>query len=107
MTVRTRNIDGTRKIVGTRKEVFRGEADITPGGITIDGLTEHGKYKKKVKAANERMKREGRNHLVRAFKPTKGSFKLHPKKGTRGYEERVIKMLIKSKDDTKKMGRIS
>lgn len=92
MTVGTRNIDGTRKIVGTRKEVFNGKADITPGGITIDGLDERGKYKNKVKAANERMKREGRKHLVKAFTPTKGSFELQPKKGTPEYKKRVKKM---------------
>tara|TARA_Y100000389_G_scaffold170680_1_gene177848 strand:- start:29180 stop:29443 length:264 start_codon:yes stop_codon:yes gene_type:complete len=84
---------GTRKIVGTRKEVFHGKADITSGGITIDGLDERGKYKNKVIAANERMKREGRKHLVKVFKPKKkGSFELQPKKGSTKYNKLIKKM---------------
>ena len=80
-------------IVGTRKEVFNGKAEITPGGNTRSMLDARGKSKKQVEAAKKRMKREGKKALVNVFKPKKnGSFKLQPPKGSAEYEKLIKKM---------------
>ena len=44
------------------------------------------KSKAAQQAALARMKKEGKKHLVKVFKPTKKGFKLQPKEGTKAYD---------------------
>ena len=71
---------------GSRAEVFHGTAMKTTGGLTKSDLTQD-KYgaiisKAARKAALARMKSEGKQHLVKVFKPKKSGFGLQPKEGT-------------------------
>jgi len=38
------------------------------------------------------MKREGKKHLTKVFKPKKGKFALQPKEGTKEYKKKMKKM---------------
>lgn len=80
--------------VGSRAQVFHGNADMTPGGLRkadlVQGADGSIKSKAAVAAAKKRMKEEGPKAMVKVFKAKKGTFKLQPKKGTRAYE-RLIK----------------
>ena len=82
---------------GSRAQVFHGTALKTTGGLTKSDLVQdkYGKIVSKAarKAALERMKAEGKQHLVKVFKPRKSGFKLQPKEGTKAYEKRIKKML--------------
>ena len=82
---------------GSRAEVFHGTALKTTGGLEKTNLIQdkYGKIVSKAarKAALARMKDEGKQHLVKVFKPKKTGFKLQPKEGTKAYEKKVKKML--------------
>ncbi len=82
--------------VGSRAEVFHGTADQTTGGLKRKDLVmgRDGSIKSKAarKAALARMKDEGKNAMVKVFKPSKGDFELQPKKGTKAYKELIKKM---------------
>ncbi|QOR60178.1 hypothetical protein [Bathycoccus sp. RCC716 virus 1] len=82
---------------GSRAQVFHGTALKTTGGLTKSDLVQdkYGKIVSKAarKAALTRMKAEGKQHLVKVFKPKKTGFKLQPKEGTKSYEKKVKKML--------------
>lgn len=82
---------------GSRAQVFHGTALKTTGGLTKSDLVQdkYGKIVSKAarKAALERMKAEGKQHLVKVFKPKRTGFKLQPKEGTKAYEKRIKKML--------------
>jgi hypothetical protein len=39
------------------------------------------------------MKKEGKKHLTKVFKPTKKGFKLQPKEGTKAYDKKMKKMM--------------
>lgn len=81
--------------VGSRAEVFHGNADKTPGGLSKkDLIMKDGRVVSKAasKAALARMKKEGKKHLVKVFKPVKKGFKLQPKEGTKAYKTKVAKM---------------
>ena len=83
--------------VGTRRQVFNGKADETPGGLTASDLFKgpDGRIKsvKASKAANQRVKNEGPNAMVKVFKPKKGgTFELQPKAGTPAYKKVLKKM---------------
>ena len=70
--------------VGSRAEVFHGNADKTAGGLTKKDLKmKDGRIVSKAasKAALDRMKSEGKKAMVRVFKPKKTGFKLQPKAG--------------------------
>ena len=81
--------------VGSRAEVFHGNADKTPGGLSKkDLIMKDGRIVSKAasKAALKRMKAEGKKAMVRVFKPKKTGFKLQPKVGTKEYEKKIAKM---------------
>lgn len=81
--------------VGSRAEVFHGNADKTPGGLKKkDLLMKDGHIVSKAasKAALARMKKEGKKAMVKVFKPKKTGFKLQPKSGTKEYEKKIDKM---------------
>ena len=82
---------------GSRAQVFHGTALKPTGGVTKSDLVQdkYGKIVSKAarKAALTRMKAEGKQHLVKVFKPKKTGFKLQPKEGTKSYEKKVKKML--------------
>ena len=84
------------KTIGTRAEVFHGNADNTPGGLGKKDLIkgEDGRIKSRAAscAATARMKREGKKALVKVFKPVKNGFKLQPKEGTKEYAKKIKKM---------------
>jgi|TARA_R110001583_G_scaffold14224_13_gene59857 hypothetical protein len=83
------------KMIGSRAQVFHGTADQTAGGLKKkDLILDNGEIKSKAaqQAALARMKKEGKKHLVKVFKPTKKGFKLQPKEGTKAYKTKVAKM---------------
>lgn len=85
------------KTFGSRAEVFHGTADKTTGGLRVKDLMldkNDGQIKSVAahKAALTRMKREGKKHLTKVFKPKKGKFSLQPKAGTKAYEKKMKKM---------------
>tara|TARA_R110000803_G_scaffold91551_3_gene159024 strand:- start:335 stop:586 length:252 start_codon:yes stop_codon:yes gene_type:complete len=82
-------------VVGSRAEVLHGTAGQTAGGLTAKDLTlKDGRIVSKAAsaAATKRMKKEGKKHLVKAFKPAKTGFKLQPKSGTAAHKKLVKKM---------------
>ena len=82
-------------MIGSRAQVFHGTADQTAGGLKKkDLILDNGQIKSKAaqEAALARMKKEGKKHLVKVFKPTKKGFKLQPKEGTKAYKTKVAKM---------------
>ena len=86
------------KPVGSRAEVFHGTADKTTGGLRQKDLMldpNDGQIKSVAahKAALARMKREGKKHLTKVFKPKKGKFALQPKEGTAAYKKKMKKMM--------------
>ena len=85
------------KPVGSRAEVFHGTAEKTTGGLRAKDLMldpNDGQIKSVAahKAALARMKREGKKHLTKVFKPKKGKFALQPKEGTKEYKKKMKKM---------------
>lgn len=84
------------KTIGSRAEVFHGNADHTSGGLRKKDLIqgEDGRIKSKAAscAALIRMKREGNKALVKVFKPAKSGFKLQPREGTKEYAKKIKKM---------------
>lgn len=84
------------KTFGSRAEVFHGTAKKTSGGLMAKDLMrdDDGRIKSKAAsmAALDRMKREGKSHLVKVFKPVKNGFKLQPKEGTKAYKAKIKKM---------------
>ena len=77
-------------MIGSRAQVFHGTADQTAGGLKKkDLILDNGEIKSKAaqQAALARMKKEGKKHLVKVFKPTKKGFKLQPKEGTKAVQE--------------------
>ena len=86
------------KLIGSRAEVFHGTAAKTSGGLTQKDLmldAKDGQIKSVAahQAALERMKKEGKKHLTKVFKPKKGKFALQPKEGTKEYKKKVKKMM--------------
>ena len=86
------------KPVGSRAEVFHGTAEKTSGGLRQKDLMldpNDGQIKSVAahKAALARMKREGKKHLTKVFKPKKGKFALQPKEGTAAYKKKIKKMM--------------
>jgi hypothetical protein len=86
------------KPVGSRAEVFHGAAEKTTGGLRAKDLMldpNDGQIKSVAahKAALARMKREGKKHLTKVFKPKKGKFALQPKEGTAAYKKKIKKMM--------------
>jgi hypothetical protein len=82
-------------MIGSLAQVFHGTADQTAGGLKKkDLILDNGEIKSKAaqQAALARMKKEGKKHLVKVFKPTKKGFKLQPKEGTKAYKTKVAKM---------------
>jgi hypothetical protein len=84
------------KPVGSRAEVFHGTAEKTTGGLRAKDLMldpNDGQIKSVAahKAALARMKKEGKKHLTKVFKPKKGKFALQPKEGTRSTRRRLKK----------------
>jgi len=83
-------------MIGSRAQVFHGTADKTAGGLTKKDLIldDDGQIKSKAaqQAAIARMKKEGKKHLTKVFKPVKKGFKLQPKEGTKSYEKKIAKM---------------
>ena len=83
-------------MIGSRAQVFHGTADRTAGGLTKKDLIldDDGQIKSKAaqQAAIARMKKEGKKHLTKVFKPAKKGFKLQPKEGTKAYEKKIAKM---------------
>jgi len=83
-------------MIGSRAQVFHGTADKTAGGLTKKDLIldDDGQIKSKAaqQAAIARMKKEGKKHLTKVFKPAKKGFKLQPKEGTKAYEKKIAKM---------------
>jgi hypothetical protein len=84
-------------MIGSRAQVFHGTADKTAGGLTkkdlmLDPKDGHIKSVAAHQAALDRMKREGKKHLTKVFKPTKKGFKLQPKEGTKAYKTKMKKM---------------
>lgn len=84
------------KRIGSRAEVMHGVAQQTGGGLKKADLflNSDGRIKSKdaVKAAKDRLKREGAAHFVKVFKPKKGGpFKAQPKQGTKAYEKKLAK----------------
>lgn len=83
-------------MIGSRAQVFHGNADKTAGGLTKKDLIldDDGQIKSKAaqQAAIARMKKEGKKHLTKVFKPAKKGFKLQPKEGTKAYEKKIAKM---------------
>ena len=85
------------KPIGSRAEVFHGTAQKTSGGLRAKDLMldpKDGQIKSVAahQAALERMKREGKKHLTKIFKPKKGKFALQPKEGTKEYKKKMKKM---------------
>ena len=85
------------KPIGSRAEVFHGTADKTSGGLKKKDLMldpKDGQIKSVAahQAALDRMKREGKKHLTKVFKPKKGKFTLQPKEGTKEYKKKMKKM---------------
>lgn len=82
--------------VGSRAQVFHGNADTTPGGLSKSDLVQSKdgtiKSKAAVAAAKKRMKDEGKTSMVKVFQAKKGTFKLQPKKGTAAYKKLMKKM---------------
>lgn len=83
--------------VGTRAQVFHGTADKTSGGLTqrdlmLDPNDGQIKSVQAHKSALARMKKEGKKHLTKVFKPKKGKFTLQPKEGTAAYKKKMKKM---------------
>lgn len=83
--------------VGSRAEVFHGTADRTSGGLTqrdlmLDPNDGQIKSVQAHKSAIARMKKEGKKHLTKVFKPKKGKFTLQPKEGTAAYKKKMKKM---------------
>jgi len=83
--------------VGSRAEVFHGTADRTSGGLTqrdlmLDPNDGQIKSVQAHKSAIARMKKEGKKHLTKVFKPKKGKFALQPKEGTAAYKKKMKKM---------------
>lgn len=82
--------------VGSRAQVFHGNADTTSGGLSKSDLVQSKdgtiKSKAAVAAAKKRMKDEGKTAMVKVFKAKKGTFKLQPKKGTAAYKKLIKKM---------------
>jgi len=77
--------------------VFHGTADKTSGGLKKKDLMldpKDGQIKSVAahQAALDRMKREGKKHLTKVFKPKKGKFALQPKEGTKEYKKKMKKM---------------
>ena len=86
------------KPFGSRAEVFHGSAEKTTGGLRAKDLMldpNDGQIKSVAahKAALERMKKEGKKHLTKVFKPKKGKFALQPKEGTKEYKKKIKKMM--------------
>ena len=86
------------KPVGSRAEVFHGTAQKTTGGLTqrdlmLDPNDNQIKSVAAHKAALARMKKEGKKHLTKVFKPKKGKFALQPKEGTKDYKKKIKKMM--------------
>ena len=82
-------------MIGSRAQVFHGTADQTAGGLKKkDLILDNGEIKSKAaqEAALARMKKEGKKHLVKVFKPTKKGFKLQPKEGSKAYDKKISKM---------------
>jgi len=83
-------------MIGSRAEVFHGNADRTAGGLTKKDLIRDDDGRIKSKAASEaalkRMKDEGKKAMVKVFKPAKKGFKLQPKEGTAAYKKLIKKM---------------
>ena len=84
-------------MIGSRAEVFPGNADRTAGGLTKKDLVrdkKDGRIKSKAArdAAKKRMKKEGKKAMVKVFKPSKDGFKLQPREGTKGYDKLIAKM---------------
>jgi hypothetical protein len=83
-------------MIGSRAEVFHGNADRTAGGLTKKDLMRDDDGRIKSKAASEaalkRMKDEGKKAMVKVFKPAKKGFKLQPKEGTAAYKKLIKKM---------------
>ena len=85
-------------MIGSRAQVFHGTADQTAGGLTKKDLMldpKDGQIKSKAaqQAALARMKKEGKKHLTKVFKPKKGKFALQPKEGTAAYKKKIKKMM--------------
>jgi len=84
------------KMIGSRAQVFHGTADQTAGGLKKKDLIlgNDGQIKSKAaqQAALARMKKEGKKHLTKVFKPAKKGFKLQPKEGTKAYDKKIAKM---------------
>jgi hypothetical protein len=84
------------KRIGSRAEVLHGTAQQTAGGLKKKDLfvnTKDGRIKSKdaVKAAKDRLKREGAAHFVKVFKPKKAGFGLQPKQGTKAYDKKLAR----------------
>jgi len=84
-------------MIGSRAQVFHGTADQTAGGLKKKDLMldpKDGQIKSVAahQAALDRMKREGKKHLTKVFKPVKNGFKLQPKEGTKAYKTKMKKM---------------
>ena len=83
-------------VVGSRAQVFHGNADMTAGGLAKSDLMQAAdgsiKSKAAVAAAKARMEAEGKSSMVKVFKAKKGTFKLQPKKGTAAYKKLIKKM---------------
>ena len=84
-------------MIGSRAQVFHGTADQTAGGLKKKDLMldpQDGQIKSVAahQAALDRMKREGKKHLTKVFKPAKKGFKLQPKEGTKAYKTKMKKM---------------
>ena len=82
--------------IGSRAQVFHGAAKSTAGGLKAGDLVRDDdgriKSKKAQMSALERMKNEGKNAMVKVFKPKKSGFKLQPKEGTAAYKKLIKKM---------------
>lgn len=84
--------------IGSRAQVFHGTAAHTAGGLYKKDLFKDKKTgliksEAAARAANRRMKKEGKKAMVKVFKPAKkGDFKLAPKKGTTAYKKLIKKM---------------
>ena len=83
--------------IGSRAEVFHGTADKTSGGLTqrdlmLDPNDGQIKSVQAHKSALARMKKEGKKHLTKVFKPKKGKFALQSKEGTAAYKKKMKKM---------------
>ena len=95
-------------MIGTRAQVFHGNADMTAGGLRQSDLVQSKdgaiKSKAAVAAAKKRMKaaiadakkrkkaEERTTHPFMIFKTKKGEFKLQPKRGTAAHTKLIKKM---------------